>query len=87
MATSIARTPDGNVNVFFANFTGLIGGSNPVQTPQAGVEITVGSKGDGKAVFLPFLGEAQAVKGIRHGDSVTFTLPPITKGAVFSVEP
>ena len=87
VATSTARTPDGNVNVFLANFTGLIGGSNPVQTPQAGVEITVGSKGDGKAVFLPFLGEAQVVKGIRHGDSVTFTLPPITKGAVFSVEP
>ena len=87
VATSIARTSDGHVNVFLANFTGLVGGSNPVQTPQTGVEIAVGSKGDGKAVFLPFLGEAQTVKGIRRGDSLTFTLPPITKGAVFWVEP
>jgi hypothetical protein len=87
VATSIARTSDGHVNVFLANFTGLIGGSNPVQTPQTGVEITVASKGDGKAVFLPFLGEAQAVKGIRHGDTVTYSLPTITKGGVFWVEP
>jgi len=87
VATSIARTSDGHVNVFLANFTGLRGGSNPVQTPQTGVEITVGSKSDGKAVFLPFLAEAQTLKGIRHGDKVTYSLPAITKGAVFWVEP
>ena len=87
VATSIARTSDGHVNVFLANFTGLRGGSNPVQTPQTGVEIAVSSKGEGKGFFLPFLGAVQTVNGIRHGDMVTFTLPPIAKGAVFSVEP
>jgi hypothetical protein len=87
VATSIARTSDGHVNVFLANFTGLRGGSNPVQTPQTGVEIAVSSKGEGKGFFLPFLGEVQTVNGVRHGDMVTFTLPPIAKGAVFSVEP
>ena len=87
VATSIARTSDGHVNVFFANFAGLVGGSNPVQTPQTGVEVSVSSKTEGRAFLLPFLGEAQAVHGVRHGDSVSFTLPPITKGAVFWYEP
>jgi hypothetical protein len=87
VATSIARTPDGHINCFFANFEGLRGGSNPVQTPQTGVEVSVTSKSAGKGFFLPFLGDAQAVKGVRHGDAVEFALPPITKGAVFWYEP
>lgn len=82
VATSIARTTDGHLNVFFANFAGLVGGSNPVQTPQSGVEVSVLSKSD-KGFFLPFLGEVRPVEGIRHGDSMTFTLPTVTKGAVF----
>ena len=86
VATSIARSPDGHINCFFANFAGLRGGLNPVQTPQDGVEVTVKSKSEGKGYFLPFLGEAQTVKGVRHGDEVTFALPTITKGAVFWYE-
>lgn len=86
VATSIARTSDGHINCFFANFAGLRGGSNPVQTPQTGVEVRVTSKVEGQGFFLPFLGERQTVKGIRHGDSITYTLPPITKGAVFWYE-
>jgi hypothetical protein len=86
VATSIARTPDGHINVFFANFTGLVAGSNPVQTPQTGVEVSVVSKSDGKGFFLPFLGEVQPVDGIRQGDCVKFALPAITKGAVFWFE-
>jgi hypothetical protein len=87
VATSIARTSDGRVNCFFANFTGLRGGSNPIQTPVSGVEVSVTAKSDGKGFFLPFLGEMQAVKGTRQGDRVIFTLPAITKGAVFWCEP
>jgi hypothetical protein len=86
VATSIARTTDGHVNVFFANFTGLVGGSNPVQTPQTGVEVSVVSTSNGKGFFLPFLGDEQPVEGVRRGDSITFRLPAITKGAVFWVE-
>jgi len=74
------------VNVFLANFDGLRGGSNPIQTPQNGVTVTVKSSGDLKGSFLPFLGDAQAVKGVHSGDSVTFTLPTITRGAVFWYE-
>jgi len=87
IATSIARTSDGHINCFFANFAGLRGGSNPVQTPQAGVVVSVRSKSEGKGVFLPFLGQEQPVKGVQHGDSVSFTLPEITRGAVFWYEP
>jgi hypothetical protein len=87
IATSIARTSDGHINCFFANFAGLRGGSNPIQTPQNGVEVTVQAKAEGKGFFLPFLGQVQAVKGERNGDSVRFTLPTITRGAVFWFEP
>jgi hypothetical protein len=86
VATSIARTADGHINCFFANFSGLRGGSNPVQTPQTGVEVSVTSKGEGMGFFLPFLGERQTVKGVRHGDTIIFALPAITKGAVFWYE-
>ena len=86
IATSVARNPSGRVSVYLANFAGLKGGSNPIQTPQSGVTVTVKSSGDLKGSFLPFLGEVQSVKGMRSGDSVTFTLPTITRGAVFSYE-
>ena len=86
MATSISHNPDDRVNCFFANFAGLRGGSNPIQAPQSGVTVTVKSRADLKGSFLPFLGEVQSVKGVRTGDSVSFTLPTITRGAVFWYE-
>jgi hypothetical protein len=87
VATSVARTSDGHLNAFFANFAGLVGGANPNQTPQGGVEVSVKSSSEGKGFFLPFMGEVQTVKGSRSGDHVTFTLPEITRGAVFWYEP
>jgi len=87
MATSISRTSDGHINCFFANFAGLKGGSNPIQTPQTGVKVSISSKSSGKGFFLPFMGDVQPVQGAQNGDAVTFTLPTITKGAVFWVEP
>ena len=83
VATSIARTSDGHLNCFFANFAGLRAGSNPIQTPQSGVRVTVRSKTAGTGHFLPFLGTTQEIKGTQSGDSTEFTLPPITQGAVF----
>jgi hypothetical protein len=87
VATSIARTSDGHINCFFANFAGLRGGANPVQKAQTGVEVSVTSASEGKGFFLPFLGDRRTVEGVRHGDAITFALPPITKGAVFWYEP
>ena len=87
VATSISRTSDGHINCFFANFTGLVAGSNPIQTPQNGVKVRVKASGEGQGFFLPFMGDVQPVKGTRTGDSITFTLPAITKGAVFWYQP
>jgi len=87
VATSVARTSDGHINCFLANFAGLRGGVNPVQTPQNGVEVSIQSSGDVKGFFLPFLGQVEEVQGKRSGDSLIFALPTITKGAVFWYEP
>ncbi|HVI10368.1 MAG TPA: hypothetical protein VND65_18915 [Candidatus Binatia bacterium] len=84
IATSVALV-NGEPHVFLANFAGLRGGSNPVQTPQTGVRISV-STGSGKAFFLPFLGEQVELRGERSGQGYTFALPAITKGAVFWYE-
>jgi hypothetical protein len=87
VATSISRSSDGHTQCFFANFAGLRGGVNPVQTPQTGVQVAIRTTSEGKGFFLPFLGQVQPVSGVRHGDSVSFTLPTIPKGAVFWYEP
>src|SRR5579871_6394469 len=87
IATSISRSSDGRIQCFFANFAGLVGGVNPVQTPQSGVKVTVASHTGSKGFFLPYMGTVQPVEGVRSGDSVSFTLPSISKGAVFWVEP
>jgi hypothetical protein len=84
IATSIARV-NGHTHVFLANFDGLIGGKNPVQRPQTAT-ITVSSEGGSSAYFLPFLGSADKVTGTRKAGTVVYTLPPITKGAVFWLE-
>jgi hypothetical protein len=86
LATSIAWTA-GYIHCFFANFAGLRGGSNPIQTPQSGLLVTVRSRSASKGFFLPFLGTVQEVKGIRRQDAIVFALPPVTKGAVFWYEP
>jgi hypothetical protein len=86
VATSIAQV-EGKTHVFFANFAGLEGGVNPVQTPQAGVRVTVPGAARGKGFFLPFLGEVQPVTGTAGDGGTVYTLSAIEKGAVFWVEP
>ena len=89
IATSVTRV-NGQLHVFLANFTGLVGGSNPVQTPQSGVKITLrrqsGSGQSDKGHFLPFLGKAAAITGVRQNGDTVFTLPAIEKGGVFWCE-
>jgi hypothetical protein len=86
MATSIARV-EGKTHVFFANFAGLEGKVNPVQTPQTGVEVTVAGAHAGHGFFLPFMGEVQPVSGTAGDGGVSYRLPAIEKGAVFWIEP
>jgi hypothetical protein len=85
IATSIARV-DGKPRVFFANFAGLRGGVNPVQTPQSGVQVSIAGTTKLRGFFLPFLGETQTLDGSAGDSAVTFTLPTIEKGAVFWYE-
>ena len=86
VATSVAMV-EGKPHVFLANFAGLRGGVNPVQTVQTGIRITVSSENNGPAFFLPFMGEVQKVAGVRHDGVVSYTLPPLSKGAVFWYQP
>src|SRR6185437_15106529 len=82
IATSIAQV-EGTPHVFFANFAGLQGGVNPVQTPQKDVRIEVAGSSPAQGYFLPFPGEVSKVPGVSGNGKVTFTLPAIEKGAVF----
>jgi hypothetical protein len=85
VATSIASV-NGMPHVFVANFAGLQGHVNPVQTPQ-NVKIIVPQQLGGKAYFLPFLGETRPVTGVTLAGATAYSLPPISKGAVFWIEP
>jgi len=60
----------------------VVGGKNPVQTPQT-VTIRVPAGHGSSAYFLPFLGNEQKLEGVSTQGRVTFTLPPISKGAAF----
>ena len=82
VATSISLV-DGKPHIFFANFAGLRGGANPVQTPQTGVQVATAGGSKGKGFFLPFLGEVQELSSVQANGREIFTLPAISKGAVF----
>ncbi len=86
MATSIASV-DGTPHVFFANFAGLRSRVNPIQTPQTGTQVVITGVQKGHGFFLPFLGDVVPLKGIAGTGQLTYTLPPIQKGAVFWWEP
>jgi energy-converting hydrogenase Eha subunit H len=70
-----------------ANFKGLVGHQNPVQTPENGARIVFEEGYAGKMSFLPFLGEAVTLTGKKHGQKTVFELPRIEKGAVVCTEP
>jgi hypothetical protein len=86
VATSIVSV-DHKLQIFFANFTSLRGHVNPVQTPLTDVRVTISAKGEGKAFILPFLGETQELQGSHANETISYTLPAISKGAVFTYEP
>ena len=81
VATSISLV-EGRVHVFFANFAGLVGGKNPIQTPESAT-VTVPAERGHSAYFLPYLGNIQELTGVPKNGKETFVLPPVAKGAVF----
>jgi hypothetical protein len=78
---------DGKTHIFLANFAGLRGGVNPVQTLQTGVQITIPAQAKGQAFFLPFLGDVQKLEGVQQSGHISYSLPAISKGAVFWYQP
>ena len=85
VATNIAKV-DGKLCVFMANFKGLRGHENPVQTPENGARIVFEDESVKKLTFLPFLGEALTLTGTKQGQKTIFVLPRIEKGAVVCTE-
>jgi hypothetical protein len=82
VATSIAKV-DGKPHIFFANFTGLRGGENPVPVAQTTVQVKIEGDSNKRGFFLLFLGQVSPVNGaVNHGE-VTFNLPQVEKGGVF----
>lgn len=86
LATSISSV-DGHPHIFLANFAGLRGHVNPIQTPVEGVQITINGSTHSHGYLLPFLGEIQTLDGMAGEHNITFHLPAIQKGAIFWYEP
>jgi len=81
VAANLARV-NGTPHIFLANFSGLVPRQLAVPSSQAGIQIsTLATMGDSLA-YLPFLGELQTLRGVKQGDQVQFTLPPVERGAV-----
>jgi hypothetical protein len=83
VATSIANV-DGKPHIFFANFSGLRGGANPIPTPQK--DITLRLRTQARVRYLPFLGTTQELRGTREGEAFVFRLPELQRGGVAWVE-
>ena len=81
VATSISFV-EGSPHIFFANFSGLKPHEVAVPATQKDVTVTVSRK-VGAGHFLPFLGKTQDVHGKTSGDRTVFTMPDISRGAVF----
>ena len=82
-ATSIAEV-DGKLQIFIANFTGLRGGVNPIPTPQK--DIAVRLRSSKRLRWLPYMGDAQELRGEPSGDGVVYRLPKVDRGGVVWVE-
>jgi hypothetical protein len=75
-------TVNGSLHIYLANFGGLVPGKVVVPTPVNNIRVRVPAATGDSLAYLPFLGEKQIVKGVRQGEWVEFTLPPLERGAV-----
>lgn len=72
----------GKPHVYLANFGGLVPGKIAVPTPVTGIHVRVPTAMGDSLTYLPFLGEKQIVHGVKRGNLMEFTLPPLERGAV-----
>jgi len=74
----------GTPHVYLANFGGLVPGKVVTPTPANNIKVNVPAAMGDSLSFLPFLGQAQVVRGAKRGDKIEFTLPPVERGVVLS---
>jgi hypothetical protein len=75
---------NGAPHVYLANFGGLVPGKIAVPTPVNSIQVKVPAAMGDSLSYLPFLGETQIVRGVKRGEQIEFTLPPLQRGAVVS---
>ena len=72
----------GAPHIFLANFGGLVPGKVAVPTAAEGIHIEIPAAMGDSLTYLPFLGEAQMLHGVKRENRIEFTLPPVQRGAV-----
>ena len=73
---------NGQTFLFLANFAGLQAGQNETPATQTGIHVSANAALGHTLHWLPFLGTETTVEGRASGNGVTFTLPPLERGAV-----
>jgi hypothetical protein len=73
---------NGVPHVFLANFSGLVPGRVAIPSAAAGIRVGIPAAMGDSLGYLPFLGEAQILHGVKQEDRTEFTLPPVQRGAV-----
>jgi hypothetical protein len=76
----------GRIHFYFANFEGLV--PHTVATPlaQSNIRITVPAADGDTLHFVPFLGTESLIAGSREGNSRTFQIPKLERGAIAWIE-
>jgi hypothetical protein len=73
---------NGTAHIFLANFTGLVPSKVAVPSTVDGIRVTIRASQGTRLTFVPFLGDAQVVRGEKKGDKVEFVLPAVERGAI-----
>jgi hypothetical protein len=78
---------NGAPHAYLVNFSGLVPGKIAVPTPVNNIQVEVPVAMGDSLSYLPFLGETRTVHGVKRGELIEFTLPPLERGAVVSFGP
>ena len=74
---------NGAPHMYLANFSGLVPDKVVIPAP-VNIQVKVPAAMGDSLSYLPFLGEAHTVRGVKRGEMIEFTLPPLERGAVVS---
>jgi hypothetical protein len=74
---------NGTPHMYLANFGGLVPDKVVVPAP-VNIQVKVPAAMGDSLSYLPFLGETHTVRGVKRGEMIGFTLPPLERGAVVS---